>query len=115
MNLYAKPLAPVWLIIKADCGSILGTNDRFSESGLEFGARVPLFLSNNRGARAIWRDFCIRKRYVQRSVSLPGKPAIFIPGPNFDLMPMVRLQKVDMERTDFELINRSLEVLNENA
>lgn len=96
-------LAPdhLWVIERDDTGQWLGTRDRGSMGGLEFGARVPIFYGSLKSARAAWLKFSCQMGWLSRSISLAGSPGKFKRGPDYNLWPRVKYRKLELVRTAF--------------
>ena len=99
----SKELAPIWAIQKQDSRDFLGTRDRFSDAGLDFNSRVPLFWPSQAAARSAWMQYCMDNQYIVRGISLGGVGKVYQLGPNFDLMPAVQFTMLELREIGFEL------------
>lgn len=100
---YSGEQRRVWMIERVDTGEALGTRDRLGAAGLDFGARVPLMWGGLRDCRAAWLRHCVDVGFLVRTISLPGRPAVYKPGPDYGMMPLVSFVRVDLKRGDFEI------------
>lgn len=88
------PPVDLWVIEHARTKEWLGTRDRHSWGGLEFGGRMPLFYGSLKTAREAWLRAAVELDYLKRGVTLArGKPR-YHPGPEFDMMPSIRYRQM---------------------
>ncbi len=98
-----SPPDSIWVIENYQTREWLGTRDRLSMGGLEFGARVPIFYKSVRAARSAWLKLSCDLGYLTRGVTLANGRPIYYQGPNFAAWPAVKYKNMTLCENAFSI------------